>query len=315
MHPVLFEVIGLPISPYGLLIALGMLTGIWVAKRRGRAIGIPEEAVYDTVFWGVLLGFVGARIAFVLVNFGAFLRDPLPLVFSREGFVFLGGFLAALPVIAVVLRRWRVRYLAMADLLAPSLALAHAFGRMGCFFAGCCYGGVCDRPWAVRFPRIIDWRRGPVDLAEAEFTPGGAIYHGVDRVGDVVGSPAFYDQVKHGQLDWSDTASLAVHPVQLYDVAIQLGLFALLSWMWWRRRTLHGQIFLLYLWLYAASRIVLELFRGDLERGLWFGGWVSTSQLISGGLIVVALGLTLQRRRLFAPASEPAAAPRDPGDA
>jgi phosphatidylglycerol:prolipoprotein diacylglycerol transferase len=279
MHPVLFTIFGFPISPYGLLIACGLVTGVLIAIRRARKIGIPEEAVLDVVFWGVILGFVGARVAYIAVEWREFLRDPLALIVSRQGFVFLGGLIAAIPVVFFFLRRWRVRFGAMADLLTPPLALAHAFGRTGCFFAGCCYGKVTSMPWGVQFPRILDAQ------------------------GHLVGSPALLDQVQAGLLPASSAHSLPVHPTQLYDVGIQLTLFVVLVTLW-NRRKFHGQIFLIYLWIYPITRIILEFYRGDLERGVWLGG-VSTSQILSMLIVFFALGLTLRQRQLFAPADAP----------
>ena len=87
-----------PISPYGLLIAVGLLTGVFLARWRARQMGIPEDAVLDIVFWGVILGFVGARIAYLIVQFDDFVRAPMAHIFSRQGFVFLGGLLAGIPV-------------------------------------------------------------------------------------------------------------------------------------------------------------------------------------------------------------------------
>lgn len=279
MHPILFRVFGVPISPYGILIACGLLVGIFIARRRARRVGIPEDAVLDVIFWGVILGFVGARVAFLVVSWEHFVRAPLAMIFSREGFVFMGGLITAIPVVLLFTRRWGVRFGAMADVLAPPLALAHAFGRTGCFFAGCCYGSVTSVPWAVRFPRHVD--------------PSGQL----------IGSPALVDQASAGLCPWDATHSLPVHPTQLYDVVIQLALFGFLTWYTTRRR-FHGQVFLAYLWLYPATRILLEFFRGDIERGVFFDLF-STSQILSALTLVAALVLTLRRRDLFAPLDAP----------
>lgn len=304
MHPVLFEIFGIPISPYGLLIACGLLVAVYLGRRRARAIGIPEDSVLDVVFWGVIAGFVGARIAFIIVNFGDFVQDPMAMIFSRQGFVFLGGLIAAAPVVWWVICRWGVRFTTMADLVAPPLALGHAFGRTGCFCAGCCYGKPTDAPWGVEFPRFIDWGKGFIPTGQEHIDSAGMIWGNTTApVGHVVGSPAFYEQALTGQCSWDSLHSVAVHPTQLYDVAIQLALFALLMVLWHHRK-FHGMVFLAYLWIYPITRIVLEFFRGDLERGIWFGG-LSTSQVISAALVGVALALTIFHRRVFAPVDAP----------
>jgi phosphatidylglycerol:prolipoprotein diacylglycerol transferase len=72
--------------------------------------------------------------------------------FWQGGLAFYGGFLLAVPVGLWYARRKRLGVLRVADLVAPFIALGLFFGRMGCFFNGCCYGSECDLPWAVRFP-------------------------------------------------------------------------------------------------------------------------------------------------------------------
>jgi phosphatidylglycerol:prolipoprotein diacylglycerol transferase len=270
-------------------------------------VGIPADAVRDVVFWGVIVGFIGARVAFIIVSWEAFLADPMALILSRQGFVFLGGLLAAIPCVWLVLRRWHVRFWPMADVLAPSLALAHAFGRGGCFFAGCCYGRPTELPWGVKFPRFIHWFGEPGDIDQLGVTSQGLIYddHSNHWLGEIANSPAFYDQARDVScpITWHDTHSLPIHPTQLYDVIIQIVLFAVLSWMWHRRR-LHGMVFVLYLWLYSISRIVLEFFRGD-PRGFIDATSISTSQVISTGLLVVAIALTVKRGSLLPAADTP----------
>jgi phosphatidylglycerol:prolipoprotein diacylglycerol transferase len=68
------------------------------------------------------------------------------------GLVFYGGFIGAALAVVVGSRWKRMPLLALADVLAPSIALGYVFGRLGCFMNGCCYGRACDLPWAVRFP-------------------------------------------------------------------------------------------------------------------------------------------------------------------
>ena len=119
---------------------------------------LEENSTHFGGSLGVVMGFVGARLLFVLTNFSSFLRDPVFYLFSRSGFVFLGGLLVAIPTVWFVLRRWKVRFWPMADLLIAPLALAHGFGRVGCFFAGCCYGKVTDSAvGSVPKPVSIFW--------------------------------------------------------------------------------------------------------------------------------------------------------------
>ncbi|MBF0468676.1 MAG: prolipoprotein diacylglyceryl transferase, partial [Desulfamplus sp.] len=94
----------------------------------------------------------GARVLYVLVNFNEFASDPIS-VFKiwNGGLVFYGGFIAALVSAFLFVRKKGLPLGKTADIIAPAIALGHAIGRIGCFFAGCCYGQRCDLPWAVIF--------------------------------------------------------------------------------------------------------------------------------------------------------------------
>jgi phosphatidylglycerol---prolipoprotein diacylglyceryl transferase len=96
---------------------------------------------------------------------------------------------------------------------------------------------------------------------------------------------------------------VALHPTQLYESAAALLLFLLLLWLSKRKR-FHGQIALVYLFVYAAARFVIEFYRGDPSRGTVLGGWVSTSQFVALliALTVAVLYPYLSRRRRLEPA-------------
>jgi phosphatidylglycerol:prolipoprotein diacylglycerol transferase len=87
-----------------------------------------------------------------------------------------------------------------------------------------------------------------------------------------------------------------LHPSQLYESAAAFLIFAFLLWLAPRKR-FQGQVVLSYVALYSAVRFVLEFWRGDPDRGAWFGGAVSTSQLISIVLLVGAALLLPRARR------------------
>jgi phosphatidylglycerol:prolipoprotein diacylglycerol transferase len=149
--PQLIDLGFLAIPTYGVLLVTGIALGIWLAGRRATASGLPGERVADLAFWMVLWGLVGAK-ALLLVTSPSYLTSLENLWWLlRSGGVFYGGFIGAAIAAFVLLRRYRIPFRRAADALAPSLALGHAFGRLGCFAAGCCYGAGCERPWAVTF--------------------------------------------------------------------------------------------------------------------------------------------------------------------
>lgn len=232
MYPYL-ELGPFALSTYALLIATGWLLAVSVATRLGRRSGLPPKRVLDLAFWILVAGIVGSRVGYWIEQaplwFGVCLDDTVPESARpalcadfwkpwRGGFVFYGGVALAVPVALWLTRRYQLAAWPTLDAFAPALALAHAFGRLGCYLGGCCYGAVCHLPWAVRFP---------------EDSLAGA-------------APR--------------------HPTQLYESAAELAVFAALWWLA-SRRPPAGRVFAAWLVLYPAARFVIELFRGDGERG------------------------------------------------
>ena len=152
MYPILVEIGSLKLYTYGLFLALGFITAIWFTKRNARFYGISDQTVSDLFFTILVAAIVGARLLYVGINFDAY-RGNLLEMFKiwNGGLVFFGGFISAFFAAFVFLKMRKMDIWKTADILAPGLALGHAVGRFGCFFAGCCYGKTCDLPIAVRF--------------------------------------------------------------------------------------------------------------------------------------------------------------------
>lgn len=152
MYPVLIHFGPVSLYTYGLFVALGFLAGILVAKKEAGRLGQSPEWVGDLCFYILIAAIVGSRLFYVAVNPGQFLDDPLELFkIWNGGLVFYGGFIAAAATMAVYLKKKRLPLWQTTDILAPGVAAGHVLGRIGCFFAGCCYGKACDLPWAVTF--------------------------------------------------------------------------------------------------------------------------------------------------------------------
>jgi len=253
MHPILFEIPKIafgnwifgpiPIRMYGLMVGIGFLLVIFLASRRARKEGIDPERIMDMGVYLMLAAIVGSRILYVLTNLHEFTANPFN-VFAiwKGGLVFYGGLLAAIPVGFWYVRKHKLPVWKTADIMAPFIALGHAFGRLGCFFAGCCYGAVCNGPLCVTFHDA----------------------HSLAPLG------------------------IPLIPTQLIEAGGEFMLFGILLILW-RHRKFDGQLFLLYPLFYSVMRFILEFFRGDADRGLYFGGMVSTSQIIA----VFMFGLSL----------------------
>ena len=152
MHPLLLSFRGFKVHTYGVLIALGVLLGIWVLRRGARAEGMDPEKVTDVAFWALLAALAGARVSFILLHWGEYAEDPLQaLKFWEGGLVFYGGLIPGILVGVLTIRSKGLPLSETMDLFAPSLALGHAIGRIGCFCAGCCYGSPTSLPWGVIF--------------------------------------------------------------------------------------------------------------------------------------------------------------------
>jgi phosphatidylglycerol---prolipoprotein diacylglyceryl transferase len=155
MDQVAFSIGGFAIHWYGIFAAAGLLAGLWTAKRRGERSGLAPEIIYDLGMWVILGGIVGARLLYVISYWEQFADKPWYEVLKLRGggLVFYGGLLGALVVGGLYIRLKQLPFLRLGDVFAPSVALGHAFGRIGCLMTGCCYGRPTEMPWAIHFPR------------------------------------------------------------------------------------------------------------------------------------------------------------------
>ncbi|HAX98096.1 MAG TPA: prolipoprotein diacylglyceryl transferase [Candidatus Atribacteria bacterium] len=152
MHPILCQVGPLTIYTYGLFVALGLLLGLSLALKEAKRESLDPQAFLDLTFYTVLAGIIGARIFYVAQNLSFYKENLLSIVRIWEGgLVFQGGLIFAIPVAWIFLKKKKLSFWKTFDVLAPYMALGQAFGRIGCFFAGCCYGKPTNVPWAVTF--------------------------------------------------------------------------------------------------------------------------------------------------------------------
>ncbi len=152
MYPVLLHIGRFNLYTYGLFVALGFMTWIFVSGKFAENSGISSEIPTNIFLIIFVSALIGARLMYVIINFDSYRGNLLDIIkVWKGGLVFFGGFLTAVPVVAVYLKFNGVNIWKTADILSPGMALGHAVGRLGCFFAGCCYGKVCNMPFAVRF--------------------------------------------------------------------------------------------------------------------------------------------------------------------
>lgn len=271
---------GQVITSFGVMLFLAFLVAGLVHSREMRRAGLDPERSWDLLFAAVIGGIVGAKLYYVLLKFPRVLDDPVDLIFSRGGLVWYGGFLGAIALVILQIRRLQLPLGRVLDLAAPAVALAYGVGRIGCFLVGDDYGRPTGSFLGVRFPEGAPPSR--VDLLERHF--------GIEV------DPALV--ARYGEV-------VPVHPTQLYETALALVIFTVL---WRLRRHGHapGWLFMLYLVLAGAERFAIEFLRAKDDR---FFGVLTLSQLVS--LIVLTAGaIGLVRLSRAAPAAPAAPAAR-----
>lgn len=258
MYPELFRIGTFPVTTYGIFLAVGMLLALFAASRLAARDGLPKERIYDLGLWVLVGGLVGSKLLMILVEPNV---EIFTLDFLRSGGVFYGGLIGGFLAVAILVPLYKLNFWKVADAFAPGVALGQAFGRQGCFSAGCCWGKETHLPWGVHF------------------TQAGHEYTGVPIYGP-------------------DGSDLFLHPTQLIESFTMLAVFGLLVWLH-KRKKFDGQILIAYGIIYALFRFSIEFIRDD-PRGDLLGfttlTGLSTSQGVS--LIVAAASIVFMIVRL-----------------
>jgi phosphatidylglycerol:prolipoprotein diacylglycerol transferase len=264
MVPVLFEIGSFKVYTYGVLVAAGILLGLWYAKHRARAAGLDPGRVWNLGIYMVLAALIFAKLWLIAADadyYGAHPREIFSLATIQSGGTFYGGVLGALLVAVLYTFFARMPVFPLLDTYALALPLGHAVGRLGCYAAGCCWGKPTRLPWAVRFSSL--------DAAQLVGTPLG----------------------------------VSLHPTQLYEAAAEFMNFLILVYLA-RRQRFRGELLAAFLLLYGFERGIIEFFRGDPGRTMLFGGAVSLMQVVSVAMILTGalLWRTRANREAFTPA-------------
>ncbi len=168
MYPILFQLGPLEIHSYTVLVDIGIVIGTIFAYYEARRLGFKMTRFVDMVAIVIVSAILGARIYYIILNFPEFQADWTRLwQMWLGGLAFHGGLAGG--ILAAVIYCWRARLSVwqFGDIGAAGLALGQAFGRIGCFFAGCCYGSPAGVPWAVVFPHLDGECRHPTQIYEA----------------------------------------------------------------------------------------------------------------------------------------------------
>lgn len=260
MCPRLLEIGPFTLHTYGVMISLAILASIYLASYLGHREGIQKKHIWDLGFIVIISSIIGSKLLLVLTSLDYYLNDLSRLFsteFLRAGGVFYGGLLGAIA---------------------------------GCYF-------FLKKNPSVSFLKIADIAAPAIPLGQA-----------IGRIGCFSAGCCWGS---HSEVPWAVTFSNnyahgltgvplhdTLHPVQLYESLSWLLLFTLLL-IALRTKIfpVTGQLFAVYLISFGVIRFVLEFFRGDLYRGVYFNGMISTSQAISLMIVPSALILFLVLRK------------------
>ena len=157
----LFHIGKFVIHGYGLMIGIGFVLALLVGEYRAKKMGMKEEALIDIAIIAGVSGFLGAKLLYIIVSFKDFIEDPIG-VLGSSGFVVYGGLIAGVLCNLIYVKIKKLSFLEYFDLVMPEIALAQGFGRIGCFFAGCCYGIPYDPPIGICLKNAIG--TAPTDI-------------------------------------------------------------------------------------------------------------------------------------------------------
>lgn len=136
---------------YGLMIAIGFMAALLMSLNRGKKKGMNEDIIYGIFFCAILGGMAGSRLLYYIVEFPSIIENPSILWDFKNGYVVYGGIIGGVLTSLIYCKVKRQRFLSYFDLVMPAVSLAQGFGRLGCFFAGCCYGRETDAWYGITF--------------------------------------------------------------------------------------------------------------------------------------------------------------------
>lgn len=150
MNPVAFEIFGLSIRWYGILLSVGIMVGILLAYYEAKRLGRNPEYIIDLALWCIPAAVIGARLYYVLLEWDYYNGDITRIINIREGGLAIHGALIAAILTGYIFTRVRkISFLETADIVAPSIIIGQAIGRWGNFVNGEAHGGLTELPWGI----------------------------------------------------------------------------------------------------------------------------------------------------------------------
>jgi phosphatidylglycerol:prolipoprotein diacylglycerol transferase len=302
MRPEIFRIpfINHPIYGYGLMLVIGFLCAAQLARFLARRCGFNGDHFVNAGLLALASGVIGARLSHILES----LADPANTEFARNshslrenlwamlnvssgGLTFYGGFVLATPILMYYAIRKRIPLLKGMDIIAPCLMIGLAFGRIGCYLNGCCYGEECTVSWGAAFPYgsnafVEQYENGEINVPPELTDAKHPLHNGLPRLltkEEIRGDPAL-EQLADQQ------RAKPVHPTELYS-AFNSFLAAGVLVAFFSLAPVPGRVFALMLLLEGASRYILEMLR--VEPPVFGTKTQSFSMILSAAFVVIGV--------------------------
>lgn len=265
----LFSIGGLTVHGYGFMIGIGFILAMLLGEYRAKKSGLREESIIDITIIAGLTGFLGAKLLYIIVEFDTFVKNP-KAVLGSSGFVVYGGIIAGVLCCMLYCKIKKLNFLEYFDLVMPEIALAQAFGRLGCFLAGCCYGRETTSHFSVVFPAGSQAPAG-VSLIPTQLISAGANFIHMIILLVIAYNFSYTAGKNREKMDAdSDGNNKSAHRNHGYLPA--------------------GDIGYIYMILYGIGRFLIEFLRNDYRGAV---GFLSTSQFISIFFVICGTGLII----------------------
>ena len=257
MHPILFSVGSFHFPTYGALMVLAILAALCTIVRLGRREELDTGLLLDFSTWLLLVGLVGAKVLMVISDWGYYRRYPGEIL-SWNTFLAGGAFYGGI-IAALLFAAWYIRLHHLSFWKVVDVYAPSVSLGLGIGRIGCFAAGCCYGK-----PTTSSW---------------GVVF--TDPIAhQVAGTPL----------------NIPLYPTQPIMSLASLSIFAILIWRYWKKSR-DGEIFVLYIVLYAVARFFIEFLRGDEDRGFVFHHLLSTSQFIAILALAGAVWMALILRR------------------
>ena len=261
------SIFGFRIAFYGIIIGIGILTGLWIASHDAKRRGQDPEIYLDFALYAIVVSIICARIYYVIFDWANYKNDLLQILNLRAGgLAIYGGVIGAALTLIVYTRVKKLSFFSLADTGCLGLITGQIIGRWGNFFNCEAFGGYTDGLFAMRIRRALVNE----NMISKELLNHLIVQNGVEYI--------------------------QVHPTFFYESVWNLCVLAFMLW-YRKRKRFDGEMFLIYLLGYGLGRVWIEGIRTD--QLIFFGTGIPVSQALSFILVVVStLVLFFQHRQI-----------------